>query len=129
MNLKAAAGASIAFLALCPQATYRFGGAEKTYVRVSASFTASGAEDYIECDTDSGNPITITLPPTPTPFEKHEVWLGPQPGLPGGTVTIDFNGQTSYGADLTLDSAMESRSLLWVKPTPSGGGYWLVRAL
>lgn len=97
-----------------------------TYQRASGSVTL--ATDYLELDSDAGLPITVTLPAAPKHLDRHEVWLGAQPGLPGGTVTLDGNGQPLVGADALLDAANEGRVLLYVKPTPSGGGYWRVSA-
>jgi hypothetical protein len=100
-----------------------------TYVRSSSSIALSGGEDFVELDTDAGLPVTVTMPATPTKLEPVEVWLGAQPGLPGGTVTIDTAGEAYAGADLLLDEANEGRRLVWIRPTPSGGGYWRVTRL
>jgi hypothetical protein len=100
-----------------------------TYLRASSSVTLAGTEDFVELDTDAGLPVTVTLPASPTALAPLEVWLGSQPGLPGGIGTIDPNGQATTGADLTLDQANEGRLLVFVKPTPAGGGYWRVTEL
>lgn len=105
--------------------SYRFGGNERVYTRISASVTLTGGEDYVELDTDAGA-LTVTMPASPVNLSRHEIWLGSQPG---GTATIDTNGQPSYGAGLTLSSANEGRLLLFVRPQPSGGGYWRVTEL
>jgi len=111
------------------QAAIGCGCPAPVYLRASSSVTLTGNEDFVELDTDSGNPIVLTLPAAPTKLQPLEVWLGSQPGLPGGTVTIDPNGQPTTGADLLLDVANEGRLLLYVKPTPTGGGYWRITDL
>lgn len=103
------------------------------YVRSSSSLTLAGTEDLVELDTDSGNAVTVTLPASPAALSRVEVWLGNQPGLPGGTATIDPNGQAVTFApgiaDLLLDQANEGRVLLFVKPTAAGAGYWRASGL
>lgn len=103
------------------------------YVRSSTSYTVAKGDTYVELDTDAGLPITVTLPAAPTPLERHEIWLGAQPGLPNGTVTIDPSGQATAlfgGVDLVLDSANDGLVLLFVQPTPPpAGGYWRVSKL
>lgn len=96
------------------------------YVRTSSSLALSGTETLVECDTDAGLPLTVTLPLAPAHLKRLEVWLGDQPGLPGGVVTIDLQGNASHGDGLVLDAANEGRELLWVKPSLSAGGYWRV---
>lgn len=105
---------------------------EPTYLRSSSSVALPAGIDYLELDSDAGQPITVTLPATPTHLRRVEVWLGAQPGLPGGTVTIDPG--TLYGtagASLFLDEPNEGRLLLFVKPdpAPTAGGYWRVSEL
>jgi hypothetical protein len=101
-----------------------------TYVRLSSSSTLAGTEDYVELDTDSGLSFVLTLPASPAHLYRVEVWLGSQPG---GPATIDPNGQavtlTPGTNGLVLSAANEGRVLLFVRPTPSGGGYWRVSNL
>jgi len=100
-----------------------------TYIRTSSNLALAGGEDFVEIDTDAGLPVVVTMPAAPTKLEPVEVWLGAQPGLPGGTGTIDTNGEAYAGADLLLDAPNEGRRLVWIKPTPAGGGYWRVTEL
>lgn len=103
------------------------------YVRSSTSYAVQKVDTYVELDTDAGVPLTVTLPAAPDPLERHEIWLGAQPGLPGGTVTIDTAGQAFelFGsADLALDAANTGVVLLFVQPQPPpAGGYWRVSGL
>jgi hypothetical protein len=119
-----ARGPLVATSCPCPQ---------PTYLRLSSSATLAGTEDYVELDTDAGLPLALTLPASPTHLYRLEVWLGNQPGLPGGVATVDPNGQAVTfapgSADLVLDVADEGLLLLFVKPTPAGGGYWRASSL
>jgi hypothetical protein len=104
----------------------RFGGNETAYVRTSSAYQMLGGEALVECDTDAGG-FTLTLPTVPTVNSRHEVWIGPQPGV-GATVTI-ATSEAVHGASLTISAALEGRVLTWIKATPGGGGYWLCRAI
>lgn len=98
------------------------------YVRTSTNYSVLGNEDYIECDTDSGLPITVTLPATPGVLERHEVWHAPQGSQ---TVTLDTQGQAAYGASLSFSGAISGRVVVWIDADGPGpnGGYWRVTAL
>lgn len=102
---------------------------QETYLRTSSSVTLAG-QDYVEVDTDAGLPLTITLPASPAQLQRVRVWLTGQPGPPNGVATIDPNGQpTAFVpglSSLVLDEPMEGLSLLFVRPQPTGGGYWRV---
>lgn len=121
-----AGGTSSAVVGNCPCP-------QPKYVRSSTSYAVAKGDTYVELDTDAGLPLTVTLPTNPDPLERHEIWLGAQPGLPGGTVAIDTAGQPTalFGsADLLLDAANTGVVLLFVQPQPPpAGGYWRVSGL
>lgn len=95
-----------------------------TYLRASSSVTLD-AEGYVEVDNDAGLPITITMPAAPPALHRVEVWLTSQAS--SAPVDVNPNGQAvtfTGGADLQLTTANEGLVFLFVRPTPSGGGYW-----
>ena len=105
------------------------------YLRTSSSTTIAKGYTYVEADTDAGQPITVTLPASPDPLERHEIWLGAQPGIPSGSLTVDPNGQPvalAPGLSLTIPATSPNTGLvlLFVQPQPPpAGGYWRVSAL
>lgn len=106
-----------------------------SYLRTSTSVTIAKGNTHVEADTDSGNPLTVTLPASPDHLERHEIWLGAQPGIPNGSLTIDPNGQAvalPAGLSLTIPATSHNEGLvlLFVQPQPPpAGGYWRVSRL
>lgn len=105
------------------------------YVRTSVDYAVAKGDTHVEVDTDAGLPVTVTLPASPDPLERHEIWLTDQPGTPNGSLTIDPNGQAVHlpaGVSLTIPatSPNEGLVLLFVQPQPPpAGGYWRVSRL